>query len=820
MFPQIQHRLAKLGRLTVAEARARLDERVRTVRERFRPPAPTTRADLQGSRQRLAELIPGAHAGEVCSIERLCPRLHTVISERVRSRVRQLEQGELLLLWRPVKVDWDIDWHRDPLDPDFRWPAERFYADIDYANPAYPDFKYIWELNRHQFFVDLAADWLLHGRGESTKRLRHYVLAWIDQNPVYYGINWTSALEVAVRATSWLWSLAITSEWTGWKQADLRRILASLVDHGRYLVDHLSLYSSPYNHLIGELTALYLLGQVFRGVPEARRWRARARHYLKLYAPRQFGDDGFTVEQATGYHFFTTGFLTLAYIAADRFGDGELVELLGPLLRRAYRAAAAFAGPDGYWPAIGDVDLARSIPVVDPDPAKFWDFRSLCNLGATLLNDPEVGFREVPVGEEAFWLLGADAERRFRAICACDGCAENSRPSPLRAVRLMGLPPVLRTEHPYGPTGERRDLRRVGYAHYTGRFLLDCAPIAGGLYNDDTSSSAHGHLDLLQVVVWLDGRPVVVDAGMASYRCDDPLFRYQRSEDGHNTLRLEGCSLAEYAGGLDWRRVIAPELLQLDVKFAEDVGVAVATIRWPQLGRVRRTVFSARADEVWVVDELLLRERRRVEWFWHPATPVQAFNAAPTATHVPNVDPGSSRRLDRGPDGRPAADEPSLHEPCLSASWEGATLRMWALGVGDLAVACEGLGPGRAHAPDPPAGWRSVGYGHREPGSRLRVSGVAARGHAVMVTCFARTEPAAALRVGPYEVNLGVRCPAVHRFGLHSAGELMTWFFPESEGYRVYAVGNIVSCHDEVREPDGMGELAVLTWHAPAAAEA
>ena len=55
------------------------------------------------------------------------------------------------------------------------------------------------------------------------------------------------------------------------------------------------------------------------------------------------------------------------------------------LLHKAYRAGMAFRPPNGRWPAIGDVDSARSIPVHHDD---FWKFDSLCSVGAVLFDDP------------------------------------------------------------------------------------------------------------------------------------------------------------------------------------------------------------------------------------------------------------------------------------------------------------------------------------------------------------------------------------------------------------------------------------------------
>src|SRR5262249_12102093 len=193
--------------------------------------------------------------------------------------------------------------------------------------------------------VELSRGWLFGGDDRFASRVRELILDWIDRNPLYEGINWTSALEAAVRGISWLWALAGLADWHGWRDDDWRKISASLIEHARYLSQHLSFYSSPYNHLIGEAAGLYILATWLGDLPAARGWRQCARQVLLEHGPKQFYRDGFCVEQATGYHFFTLGFLAHALATSRRIG--EPLEELQPLIARAFSAGAAFIQPDG-----------------------------------------------------------------------------------------------------------------------------------------------------------------------------------------------------------------------------------------------------------------------------------------------------------------------------------------------------------------------------------------------------------------------------------------------------------------------------------------
>ena len=80
-----------------------------------------------------------------------------------------------LLGYRAVQVLDDrglIDWHRDPVHGTSA--PLRFWADVPYLDPAIGDHKIIWELNRHQ-------QWLQLGRALWLTGDHRYSLRMIDE---------------------------------------------------------------------------------------------------------------------------------------------------------------------------------------------------------------------------------------------------------------------------------------------------------------------------------------------------------------------------------------------------------------------------------------------------------------------------------------------------------------------------------------------------------------------------------------------------------------------------------------------------------------
>ncbi|MCH8983962.1 MAG: hypothetical protein IH943_07665 [Acidobacteria bacterium] len=235
--------------------------------------------DQQAVQESLACLIPGTRVVELCKLEREFPQHYFRLATQSKAVAERVLSGSWEMLGHRYDLRSPIDWHRDPRS-EFCWP-KGFYADVPlYELEEGVDVKYVWELGRQQYLVDLARGWRLSGAEKYAGRARELLLDWIKHNPLYEGIHWTSGLEVAMRVISWLWTLATLSEWNGWQPRDFSAIIRSLEDHATYLEHHFSFYSSPYNHLIGEATALLLIGLVFGETDEAPRWRTRGREVL------------------------------------------------------------------------------------------------------------------------------------------------------------------------------------------------------------------------------------------------------------------------------------------------------------------------------------------------------------------------------------------------------------------------------------------------------------------------------------------------------------------------------------------------------------
>ncbi len=417
-----------------------------------------------------------------------------------------------------------IDWHMDP-PSGRRWPA-KFHATIPTAGDVgYGDIKFVWEVNRHQFFVDLAKHAFVDDDRESAAELHRLLRDWMAENPYGIGVNWSCALEPAFRVYSWLWSYYFCLA-AGFLDDRTHLLwLTGFAEHGRFLHRHLEVFSSPYNHLAGEAAALYMLGVLFPEFAESRRWRARGRSILERTLREQFHDDGASVEQSTFYHHATLAFYLMAALIGRNNGE-EFSPDVWQAIERGLEFSMSIAWPDGGVPAIGGGDDGKPIRL---EHVPLWDFRPLLAAGAAILGRADFRHAATRFWEDALWLTGVAGLRAFDALRAAS-------PAQLSIVLPSSGYAVLRT----------------AWDRTADFVCVDCGPQAAGLRHDAIPSAAHGHADCLSLIAALGGRRVLVDPGFFCYNGDPEWEVHFRRSAAHNTVVVDGRDQATHVAKMAW----------------------------------------------------------------------------------------------------------------------------------------------------------------------------------------------------------------------------------------------------------------------------
>jgi len=416
--------------------------------------------------------------------------------------------------WTTFENEYPPDWHADPLSGK-RWPVD-YWADLDFRfEPGLEEPRYVWEVNRQHELVTLGRAWALTGDERYARAVWASMRSWADRNPPFFGINWTSALEVSIRLVSW--SLALDLVGTiGATDDDVRTVVTSGRLQAAHLSDNLSVYaSSRNNHLIGEAAGLVVVGAKLPFLKGAGAWLASGLGHVEREVVRQTTSDGVPREQALHYAAFVIEF-ALVTAAALRTRGSDLPVPVRERVSRMSRFLAAVSSDGGAVPEIGDADGGRVYELADR-PGRQGIRAAAC---AAL----ETG-GWIPVEAEdadlepALWLRGPGVVRH---------ALESKRDRRVR--EGAGFP-----EGGY-----------FALAHGDGHAVVDCGEL-GYL-----SIAAHGHADCLSLLYGVNGRWMAVDPGTYCYHGSRDWRDHFRSTMAHNTVAVDGRNQSEILGPFLW----------------------------------------------------------------------------------------------------------------------------------------------------------------------------------------------------------------------------------------------------------------------------
>jgi len=498
----------------------------------------------------------------------------------------------------------DIDWHFDPVH--HRGAPRVCWADVPYLDPAIGDHKIIWELNRHQHWLQLGRAWWLTGESAYASAIVDQMESWLEANPPLTGINWSSMLEIGFRTISWTaaihflvsggrWQVAGGSEElaAGW----LVDMLAGIDRQLTHVEHHLSYYFSPNTHLTGEALALYVVGHAFPELAASERWVATGRRILLQEIDRQILADGGHAERSTHYQRYTLDFYLLALLTARRAADVDAARTFASAAMRLADFTRLIADDEGRIPLIGDDDGGMLWPISGRECS---DVRDSLAVAAVALDRPDLAPWGIP--EEAFWIAAPEA---------MEFAADLERPAPRRT--------------------RSTTLADTGYVvmrdAQAGHAVFDTG--AHGYMN-----GGHAHADALSLTLTIGKRPFLVDPGTSTYTMDPALRDRMRGSLNHNTVSIDGRPQSTPAGPFHWKTTAAGRLQasrhNAGFDWVEAVHDGYAPIEH------RRSIVRADAAGWLVVDELLptaalaaTDQRRSVHsaaahWHFHPGWMLRA----------------------------------------------------------------------------------------------------------------------------------------------------------------------------------------------------
>ena len=653
--------------LRVARDPAELSDRLRQLAlargERWlpgvftRPGALPRLASGLSASQVTRELVCGrnspvsAAAGSRQTLQAALTKLRPELATELVARADGIVRGSVSLMGLGnVQVGSPTRWHVEPLAGRTA-PQGVHWSQVDFLNPdVVGDHKILWEFNRHQQLVTLAQAWVVTGDERWADSAFKLTGSWWCDNPPGIGVNWASSLEVAYRAISWCWMLALLRECASLTDAWCRELLASIDAHGRHLERYLSTYFSPNTHLTGEALGLLYIGTMFPWLRDAARWRHRAHDILEREAATQVSADGVYFEQASQYQRYTAEIYLHFLLLSQREGLSVSESVLNAL-HRQFDVLLHLSAPDGSIPLKGDDDGGQVL-LLDSRPPD--QVEGLLAAAAIVLARPDLAWVSRGGLDYATWLLGAGASDRHQ--------------------RLGATPP--RDTTVYFEQGGLFATRE-SWERDSGQAIVDGGP-HGAL------SGAHGHADALSVEIAVGGTPIFIDRGTYTYvgqRRNE--FRVTAS---HNTLEMDGESAGIPQGPFGWR--------SRDEGHVVRCGSGAAGLSWFEGYRDLGTAAYARHTRrllhpergIWIIDDVLQSSTPHtatVRWYCAPGI-VPVLEQARERVAVIRLDRAGvhvATLVMMAHRGRPTVESTTISR--RYGSLDEASVCVWHAGLGD-----------------------------------------------------------------------------------------------------------------------------------------
>jgi len=503
-----------------------------------------------------------------------------------RAAADRIIAGEFdVFAMRPAQLGFPPQWNRDPktgcvapltFGKALNYRDERIVGDI----------KYLWEPSRHAELLTLAQAWHLSHDKRYAAACRTLLDSWFEQCPYARGPHWSSSLEHAMRLINWSFAWHLLGDE---REPVRERWLTSIFQHCHFIAGHLSRHSSANNHLLGELTGLFVAATTWQCWPQSESWRETAQRELQQQVLVQNGADGVNREQAVWYHHEVADMLLVAGLVA-RANGLELAAEYWRRLEAMLDYVASIMDVGGNVPSFGDADdaiVARLDPAADAHV-----YRSLLATGAVLFDRPDLKRKAATFDDKSRWLLGDRAAAQFACL------PSSARHSPRREFAVAG----------YYVLGHELDTPREV------RIVADAGRL-GYL-----SIAAHGHADALSFTLSAGGEELLIDPGTFAYHTQKHWRDYFRGTSAHNTVRIDGQDQSVAAGNFLWlshapvRTLEFVATAQVDRLVAEHDGYR--RLADPVTHR-RELILDHGTSAVSVVDELFCCGSHTVEMFWH-----------------------------------------------------------------------------------------------------------------------------------------------------------------------------------------------------------
>ncbi|GGI65660.1 alginate lyase family protein [Enterococcus alcedinis] len=415
----------------------------------------------------------------------------------------------------PIKIEKNINWNKDYISG-YIW-KEDYYRDIkiiDFSNTS--DVKRVWELSRFNHLFTLGKAFWITKDEKYYQEFKDQVICWEKQNPYCNTVNWTCAMEVAIRAINWIFAYFHFEEVINQDKEFKNKITKLLYIHGEFIYNNLENYNRlRNNHYITNLTGLLYLGIFFSESKyrTAKKWKNKAIRDLHREIKIQINEDGTSYETSTNYHRVDLELFLHSYMIGC-LNNIEFHCEYKNKLKDMYIFLKSIMKPNKLIPLIGDVDNGRLLSIsnyYDVDNRDFSSIMSITEYYLDVLKNSENNFFQY--SEDVLWLSND------------------------------GIPKIF----------EEPDLSTKNEYVQGGLYLLKNKKIYMLIRAGDLSLKGHGghsHNDQLSFELNMKGIDIIVDPGSYTYSGSIELRNNDRMTKNHNTISINNIEQNDFTSDI------------------------------------------------------------------------------------------------------------------------------------------------------------------------------------------------------------------------------------------------------------------------------
>lgn len=426
-------------------------------------------------------------------------------------------EGTISVFDVEYQFNFPLQWHAD-------WRANKtwqnkYFKGYSFYKPNKEkeyDVKFPWELSRLSFLITVARAYLISNDDKYLAFLTTTLQHWKTENPIAHSVNWYP-MEVAVRTVNLiqLRELLLLSP-----EADktINLLNEVLLLQGVFLWRTVEYTDVRGNHYAANLTALLLLGKVFKGFyKEAKQWYNYAINKTEKEFHLQFLKDGVNFEKSIPYHRLVVELFFASFLVMKRSGITLKPETLR-IFKNANSVIKGVTKPNFETPIIGDNDSAS---VFQNDNVSLNNHTNMLQLASLFLEDDNLNIYN----------------EMFNSSIECFGVTSINASAKADAFQL----------NYFEKGGFISAKTKQDY------FITDYGEVGMN------GKGGHGHNDLFSFELMLDNQDIIVDAGCYTYTGNLELKSEMKSSLYHNGLVVDKQEIAPQIGEWGISNIATPD---------------------------------------------------------------------------------------------------------------------------------------------------------------------------------------------------------------------------------------------------------------------